>query len=79
MPKTMQAASDIRASALEAVADAVGIYDATDRLVDFNRHFAERRSAIAGDVALGVQWNDLVAASVRAGTIPEQSGGKRRG
>lgn len=75
--KSIRADIGIRASALEAVAEAVGIYDAADRLVDFNAQYAALRSAIAGDVVLGVSWNDLVTASVRAGAIPEAVGRER--
>src|SRR5581483_5351391 len=60
--------------ALETIDEAVGIYDADDRLVAFNRHYAEVRSAIGGHVALGSRWEDLVLASVRAGRIPEAIG-----
>lgn len=66
--------ADILASALETIDEAVGIYDPQDRLIGFNRHYAEVRSAIGGSVALGVAWEDLVAASVAAGRIPEAVG-----
>jgi len=52
----------------------VAIYDAEDRLAYFNKAYAALRSAIGGTVALGVRWDDLVAASVRAGSIPEARG-----
>jgi PAS fold len=59
---------------LQAVGLAFGIYDRRDRLVAFNNHYATLRSAIGGDVILGVPWIDLVTASIQAGTIPEALG-----
>jgi PAS fold len=61
-------------AALESVGIAIGIYDAADRLTIFNGRYAKLRSAIGGDVELGVRWNDLVTASVRSGSIPEARG-----
>ena len=66
--------AEVLAEALNSVDEAIGVYDAEDRLVAFNAHYAECRSAIGGEVALGVCWDDLVKASVLAGTIPEAAG-----
>lgn len=59
---------------LEVVGAAFGIYDTKDRLVAFNNRYATLRSAIGGDVVLGVPWIDLVTASIQTGTIPEAVG-----
>ena len=65
---------DTIALALETIDEAVGIYDAEDQLAGFNGRYANVRSAIGGDVTLGVRWDDLVTASVRSGSIPEAVG-----
>lgn len=62
------------ANALEAVEDALGIYDADDNLVAFNSHYARVRGAIGGKVYLGARWDDLILASLEAGTIAEALG-----
>jgi hypothetical protein len=61
------------------IEEAVGIYDADDRLVAFNARYAEVRHAIGGRVEHGVAWIDLVRTSVIDGKIPEASGEKRSG
>jgi hypothetical protein len=60
--------------AQEMTSEAVGIYDSFDRLVAYNDRYATLRSAIGGDIELGVLWNDLVTASVQSGGIPESIG-----
>jgi hypothetical protein len=57
--------------AIEVMDDALGIYDAADRLVIFNSRYRQLRSAIGGDVRVGAPWLGLVKESVRRGAIPE--------
>ncbi|MEJ0015327.1 MAG: ATP-binding protein [Acetobacteraceae bacterium] len=61
-------------AALATIEEAIGIYDADDRLVAFNAHYADWRSAIGGDVTYGARWDDLVQASIQRGAIPEAIG-----
>lgn len=65
---------DIVALALDAMDEAIGIFDTDDRLVISNRRYVDLRSAIGGDVVPGVCWRDLVRASVEAGAISEAIG-----
>jgi hypothetical protein len=65
---------DLLLEALETIDEALGIYDAEDHLVAYNSKYAEVRSAIGGEVTLGANWDDLVTASLKAGTIPEAAG-----
>lgn len=65
---------ELLSMAHEAIDDAIAVYDARDRLVALNDRYVRLRSAIGGDVELGVSWDDLVTASVRAGTIREAVG-----
>jgi two-component sensor histidine kinase len=59
---------------LLAIDEAVGVYDADDRLVAYNTMYADVRHAIGGEVEHGVSWIDLIRASVMAGKIPEAIG-----
>lgn len=60
--------------ALATIEEAIGIYDADDRLVGCNQRYVEWRSAIGGTPAPGTSWDDLVRASVGSGSIPEAIG-----
>lgn len=60
--------------AIETADEAIAVYDSADRLAGFNRRYREWRSAIGGDVRLGVPWSDLVKESIRCGTITEARG-----
>jgi two-component sensor histidine kinase len=62
------------AEILSTIDEAVGVYDADDRLVAYNTRYAEVRHAIGGEVEPGVSWIDLVRASIIAGKIPEAIG-----
>ncbi len=66
--------SEILAAALESMDAGIGVYDAGDRLVAYNSSYARLCSAMAGEIALGDQWGDLLLASIRAGAIPEAVG-----
>jgi len=61
-------------SALDAIDEAIGVYSADDRLVAFNDRYGDLRSAIGGDVGLGVRWDELILASLRKRTIAEAIG-----
>ena len=61
-------------AALEAIDEAVGVYDADDRLTGFNARYVEVRSAIGGDVHRGARWDDLAVAAALSGNIPEAVG-----
>jgi signal transduction histidine kinase len=61
-------------AALDTIEEAIGIYDADDCLVGFNRNYITWRAAIGGNPMQGARWGDLVQASVEAGSIPEAIG-----
>jgi hypothetical protein len=62
------------AAALESIDEAFGVYDKKDRLIAYNDRYARLRASIGGNVILGVAWDDLVTASLSAGTISEALG-----
>lgn len=72
--RPMYADSKTLSEAMEAADEAVGIYNERDELVAFNRHYREWRSAIGGEIRVGVPWRELVQESVRTGEIPEARG-----
>ncbi len=65
---------ELLTAALESVEEAFGVFDADDRLAAFNSRYGMLRSALGGEVALGVPWEDMVTASVRSGAIREAVG-----
>jgi len=66
--------AEVLTTALDAIDEALGVYDADDRLVAYNDRYAMLRSAIGGDVGLGVRWDELITSSLQHRTIPEAQG-----
>lgn len=59
---------------LDAMDAGIVLYDAEDRLVLFNRRFAELYASIAPQLRPGMRFEDLVRQAVAAGFIPEARG-----
>lgn len=59
---------------LDAMDAGIVLYDADDRLVLFNRRFAELYASIAPRLKPGMRFEDLLRQAVAAGFIPEARG-----
>ena len=65
---------DYLIASVESMGAGFAVYDASDRLVAFNRRYQILRDTVGGQARLGTSWQESAADTVKRGSIPEALG-----